>query len=910
VETINRKNQLERIIETIAEGVTVISADGRIVFVNAAAEEVLGLKRDDIIGRAYNDPSWKITTVEGNPLPEEERPFIKVMKMGVSLCCVEYGIERPDGMRIIVSVNAKPFRDEKGNIIGVINTFSDITERKRFEEALRTSEANYRAIFDAANDAIYVHDMETGQILDVNRKMTEMYGYTLEEARQLNVEALSAGKPPFTQKDAMRWIRKAVEGEPQIFEWMAKDKAGRLFWVEVSLKRAVIGGKDRLLAIVRDIGERKQVEEALKESERRFREMLEKVRLVAVMLDDQGNIVFANDYLLDLTGWEREEVIGRKWFDIFIPAEQREEIKQVFKEVKVKGLPAHYDNDILTREGGRRTISFNNVFLRDPQGNVIGTASIGEDITEQKLAAKEIRESRRQVLDILESITDGFFALDNQWRLTYLNHRAEQLLGKRREEVLFRDIWEVIPEEVGARFYKEYHRAKEEMMPALFEAFYQPQGRWFEVRAYPYRSGMSVYLSDITERKKVEEEQRREKELSDALNDINADISSTLDFSEIMRRVVAGSAKAIGVEVAAIDLREDDYWVVKYLYGLPKELIGTRFTDEEAKHSAIAAKTRKPFVSNDTYSDERLSREIVEKYNLRSLLVVPLVAREAVIGVLFFSYSSAPVAFTDAEVDFAGKLATSVSLAIENARLYSEERKYRKYFQQALLTMPQKVEGIDFGYTYHFATEATKIGGDFYDLFELEHGRVGIVVGDVSGKGMEAVVLTSLVKNTIKAYAYEGGPPSLVMSKTNDLIRKTPISGTAFITVFFGILDIMSGVLTYCSAGHPPAILKRKTSETLLLITSSPVIGAFAGLNYIDDEATLEKDDALILYTDGVTEARCDGEFFGEEKLVSFIMDLKLPGVKELPQVIFNEVMECTGGKLTDDVVIFTVALV
>jgi len=122
-------------------------------------------------------------------------------------------------------------------------------------------EEDYRSIFNAANDAIFVHDMETGRILDVNRKMCELYGYTVQEALRLDVGALSSGQPPCAQEDALRWIRKAVEGEPQLFEWQARRKDGSLFWVEVNLKRARIGHRERLLAVVRDISERRRMQE-------------------------------------------------------------------------------------------------------------------------------------------------------------------------------------------------------------------------------------------------------------------------------------------------------------------------------------------------------------------------------------------------------------------------------------------------------------------------------------------------------------------------------------------------------------------------------------------------------------------------------------------------------------------------
>jgi two-component system cell cycle sensor histidine kinase/response regulator CckA len=139
-------------------------------------------------------------------------------------------------------------------------------ECARAEDALRRSEENYRAIFDAANDAIFVHDMKTGAILDVNRKMCEMYGCTRDEACILTVEDLSTGIPPHTQEHALHWIKAAVDGRPQIFEWHAKRSDGEPFWVEVNLKRATIMGEDRLLAVVRDITDRKRAERDLSES--------------------------------------------------------------------------------------------------------------------------------------------------------------------------------------------------------------------------------------------------------------------------------------------------------------------------------------------------------------------------------------------------------------------------------------------------------------------------------------------------------------------------------------------------------------------------------------------------------------------------------------------------------------------
>ncbi|MBE0446987.1 MAG: PAS domain-containing protein [Actinobacteria bacterium] len=149
---------------------------------------------------------------------------------------------------------------------------------------------------------------------------------------------------------------------------------------------------------------------------------------------------------------------------------------------------------------------------RSEDGSIVAAVATIRDTTEQKRAAEEVRESRRQVLDILESITDGFFALDNLWRFTYVNYRAQRLLRRRKEELFFKNIWEVLPETASSIFYREYHRAKEEMVPVTFEAFYPPLNRWFEVHAYPYKNGLSVYLSDVTERIRAEEKLRENEE--------------------------------------------------------------------------------------------------------------------------------------------------------------------------------------------------------------------------------------------------------------------------------------------------------------------------------------------------------------------------------------------------------------
>lgn len=399
----------------------------------------------------------------------------------------------------------------------------------------------------------------------------------------------------------------------------------------------------------------------------------------------------------------------------------------------------------------------------------------------------------------------------------------------------------------------------------------------------------------------------KSKELSDSLNRINAAINSTLDFETIMRTVVNESSQAMESEAVGILLRENGDWVVSHAYGLPDQMIGRRLTAEEARAVIVAATTKEPFVSDDACNDPRLDCEAMKNLHIMSLLALPLIVRGEVPGVLYFMHHSAPVAFTGTQIDFGRKLAVSVSLAFENARLYATEHYIAETLQETLLTMPKEVPGVVFSHKYQSATEIAKVGGDFYDIFEVAPEKIGIIVGDVSGKGVQASALTSIVKSTIKAHAYETSRLADVIGKTNDMLLKTTKPGL-FVTVFFAVLDTGSGVLRYCNAGHPPPVVKRKNGRSHFLSEGSPVIGVSEVFTFLEAEETLYEGDMLVAYTDGVIEARRDAELFGEERLLRLI-ETQDVGAEEMTDRVYSGILEFAGGKLTDDIAVLSLSL-
>ena len=171
----------------------------------------------------------------------------------------------------------------------------------------------------------------------------------------------------------------------------------------------------------------------------------------------------------------------------------------------------------------------------------------------------------------------------------------------------------------------------------------------------------------------------------------------------------------------------------------------------------------------------------------------------------------------------------TVSLAEENARLYERERGIAETLQQSLLSVPADLDGVQLGHFYGSATENTRVGGDFFDVFELADRLVAFTIGDVSGKGLEAASLTALAKNGLRAHAVEGDYPADAMRKTNDVLQRFTPTET-FVTVFFAVLDTDSRVLSYANAGHPPPLLvgAQGVSE---LRGRGALLGAFPALS-------------------------------------------------------------------------------
>jgi PAS domain S-box-containing protein len=266
---------------------------------------------------------------------------------------------------------------------------------------MNISQADCRAIFDAMSDAILIHDVMTGEILEVNRGMCEMFGYTPEEARQMKVTALCGGDPGSHLEPALSLLAKAAAGNPQVFEWQARDRAGRVFWVEVQLKPIRFGEQGRVMAVLRDIDRRKQAEEALKESEARYRAVTEG-SLAGVYIIQDEQFAYVNSTLAQMFGYQPEEMIPGAVSprDLIHPEDLPLVLANARRRLSGELEGAHYTFRGLHRDGAViHCESFGRAVEYQGRPAIVGTLL---DITERHKNQEELEKSKTHYQALFE----------------------------------------------------------------------------------------------------------------------------------------------------------------------------------------------------------------------------------------------------------------------------------------------------------------------------------------------------------------------------------------------------------------------------------------------------------------------------------------------------------------------------
>lgn len=362
-------------------------SDNRYIDVNEAYLKTTGFSRDEVIGKTPFELGIYANEQDRYRLLEILREQGRVLQQ-------EMVFRMKSGELRTVQRSAETI--EVGGELLAISIVRDITEEKTAKEALIASEQRHRAIFENASEAIFIIEAEgeeAGKIVAANPAAATMHGYDLDEIVGLSIKEIDA---PESAEGVGNRIGRMLQGQWINEEILHRRSDGSIFPVELNAGVFELHGHKYVLGFDRDITARKQTEAALRESERRFRDMLEKMRLIAIIYDRDGKITFCNEYFLSLTGMVRNKVIGADWFDKFIPEADRPERRTAFAGmIAGDAFHPHSEEDLLTNRGETRRIAWNTTLLRDPHGSIIGIATIGEDISERQKLEEQLRQAQK-----------------------------------------------------------------------------------------------------------------------------------------------------------------------------------------------------------------------------------------------------------------------------------------------------------------------------------------------------------------------------------------------------------------------------------------------------------------------------------------------------------------------------------
>jgi PAS domain S-box-containing protein len=415
---------------------------------------------------------------------------------------IELDLICKDGRRVPTEYKVSVIKDSAGKPKHLISVGRDITKRKQAEEALKESEEKYRNLIERANDGIVI--VQDGKMIFANGKLLDMLGYSHEE--MINTEFLSYVPPDERARIADIHIRR-IKGEdvPDIYEMTGICKDGTMIPIETNSGVITYQGKPSVLAFIRDISERKEAEEALKESEARFRS-LSQATFEGISITEEGIFIDANEQLLSILGYQREDLIGNKIIDFIVP-----EYHQIVIESVAAKREDLYEVQAVCKDGRIIDVEVRPRFM-EMEGRTLRLTAI-RDVTERKKAEEALRESEEKYRNIVESSPMGMhmYQLEPDGRLVFsgANPIADTILGVDNNQFVGKTIEEAFTPLAETEIPQRYREAAAEGTPWYTEQITYEDEQIigaFEVHAFQTSPGrMTALFLDITERKKAEE---------------------------------------------------------------------------------------------------------------------------------------------------------------------------------------------------------------------------------------------------------------------------------------------------------------------------------------------------------------------------------------------------------------------
>ena len=701
--------------------------------------------------------------------------------------------------------------------------------------------------------------------------------------------------------------------------------------------------------LIGEFMQRLRTADAVRQGEARKAAVLSSSLDGVIVIDHQGFVREFNPAAESMFGRRADDAIGSELAELVIPPEYREahraalsrtvatgETTLIGQRVELMGMRA--DASTFPVE-----LAINRVEGADPP---LFTGTV-RDITQRKHAEQEREEllrleqlatlsageARDQLEAILSGVADAVTAQAPDGRLLFANQAAVDLLGfASREALLSAPVTEImerfeILDEEGAPFpvdqlpgRQALSRGQAGEVVVRFRERGSGEERWSAIKAAPIHDSdgtvtMAInVIEDITTHKRAERAQR-------FLADSSAVLSSSLDPEQVMLQVARLAIPTVA-DWLFIDLARDGAGIdrVAVAHADPERLREA----EELYRAAPPARDARGGVPNVLRTARsELHRDLQEELGagpaegplyfrlaralrMRSAIVVPMASRGRAFGALTLATDRDGRCFDEQDLELAEELARRCATAIDNARLFSERTYIARTLQQSLLPaeLPD-IPGIEAAARFRPTGEGSEVGGDFYDVFESGAQGWTVVMGDVCGKGPDAAAVTALARYTLRAAAMRERLPSQSLRVLNDALLRQR-DDRRFCTVAYAYLEASDqGAHVRCAiGGHPLPLLLRSDGSVEAIGSPGTLIGLVPDLEIDDHSVSLRPGDALVFYTDGVTEGGGPAGAFDESALKHLLAACSGEGADAIAARVEDAALLAAGGSPRDDIAV------
>lgn len=652
-------------LKSIGDAVITTDLSGKITFMNVVAEELTGFTHDEALGKPLEDV---FHIFNENTLEKMEHPAAKVIREGTIVGLANHTVlKAKNGSEIPIDNNASPIKDEKGLTTGVVLVFRDIKERKIAENKLRQSEESARSLIELSPFGILVH--RNGQAIYCNSAGLEMIGASCRED-VIGKPVLNFVHPDY-HKFAIERIKYMMESGKSVP--LTEEKIvrldGRVIDVEIAAGAFIYEGQPAIQTVIRDNTERKRSQEAIKQSEERYRTTFENTGTSTVIIEEDGSMSLVNSEFCKLVGLSKEEIEGKKnWFE-FVSKEDRQRLNEYHlkRQIEPGSVPHTYEYRFRDSWGNEKIMINTAAIIPGTKRTVVGVL----DITERKKAEEEVLKSEKQFRLVWENSADGMRLADKYGNVKMVNETFCRMVSMNRSALEGKSISVIYHEEdrgqVLAGFVRKFKEGT--IVPHFQQELNLWNGNklWFDVSnsvlEIPGQEPMILSVfRDITERKRSEE---RLSKLNDCM------LSFGADAKENINRLVALCGEQLCAASALYNRIDGDS-----LYSFGKWNTPDDFPDEDQAQGHVCYDVIKgeknktwviPNLDETNYADTDPN---VNRYGIRTYIGKQVSCDDKSVGSLCVVYKND---FTPSQDDLKLLGIAVAAISVEEKRKRAEE---------------------------------------------------------------------------------------------------------------------------------------------------------------------------------------------------------------------------------------------